>query len=678
MKPFIRTVIIFVVTLTAGIFSSCDYLNVDKYFDDEFKLDSTFTQTRYVEAYMWGMTTMFPDEAATIRYNNTPGPYAADEGFINVRVGNIVYNGSNFSMGYITPDDLKELNTWGTYYKIIRISNTILTRMGEVPNMTLVDRRKIEGYTRFFRAYAYYNLLVNFGPPILLGDEVVRNNEDIEYYDRTRCTYDDAVEYICDEFEAAARFMPVKLSIMDFGRPTRGAALALAARVKLMHASPVFNGGDAARRYFSNWQRKTDNVHYVSQTYDERRWAVAAAAAQQLIEMQYEGSDMYYLYTVNADDLTPDLPAVSSDPDFNTKTFPDGALGIDHFKSYSEIFNGEAAAPNVAEYIWAKRSEYVKDFYVRGPMPTSCGGWGRFSITQKMVDAYRMDDGRTIEEAKSDGYYNEIGYLGQNKQFSGYRLMASVSNMYVNREMRFYASIGFNQAFWECASVTDPPAPDGSTSRDHIANYYAYGWDGKGISNDDLNYSITGYVLKKWVNPMDAFRGAQNRRMDKVYPIIRHAEMLLSYAEALNNLTTTHDVEVNGVPRTYFRDKEQIKKAFNQVRYRAGLPGITDADLNDPKKVQALIEQERMVEFTHENRRYFDVRRWGIYEETEREPVRGMNTEVDEGNKDAFYQRTLLSGAIRGRIIDRKLMFVPIPRTELRRMPSLDQNPGWN
>jgi len=273
-KSFIKTAI-FVIIIAIGSASSCDYLNVDNYFDDEFKLDSTFTQTRYILAYMWGMTTMIPDEAATIRVNNTPGPYATDEGFINVRVGNIVYNGSNFTMGFITPDNLRELNTWGTYYRIIRICNTILTRMGEAPDMTLADQRLIEGYTRFFRAYAYYNLLMNFGPPIILGDEIVNNNEDLAYYDRPRSTYDEAVQYICDEFEAAQRFLPVRHSIMDFGRPTRGAALALMARLRLIHASPLYNGGDISRRYFSNWRRSTDNAHYISfQNYDEERWAI--------------------------------------------------------------------------------------------------------------------------------------------------------------------------------------------------------------------------------------------------------------------------------------------------------------------------------------------------------------------------------------------------------------------
>ena len=57
--------------------------------------------------------------------------------------------------------------------------------------------------------------------------------------------------------------------------------------------------------------------------------------------------------------------------------------------------------------------------------------------------------------------------------------------------------------------------------------------------------------------------------MTKTFPIIRYAEILLSYAEALNNLTTTH--EVNG--ESYSRDESAMAEAFNQVRYRAGLPG---------------------------------------------------------------------------------------------------------
>ncbi len=660
----------FIVLIFAGMSSCQNFLNVDDYFDDEFQMDSTFTKLRYIEAYMWGAATLFPDEAFTLRQNYTPGPYATDEGTINFREGNNVYEGTNFADGFTTPDNLGKMNQWGTYYKIIRKCNTILLHMDEASDMRPADRRHIEGYTRFWRAYAYYNLLVDYGPPILLGDEIVENNEPIEYYDRTRSTYDEAVEYIISELEEAGKNMPSTVAIMDFGRPTRGAAYTLASRLRLIHASPAFNGGQIGRRYFSDWTRKTDGVHYISQTADEYRWALAAAAAKRVIDMPSDRGPMYELYTVLADNNTPALPQTTiNDPDY-TSTWPDGAAGIDHYRSYSELFNGESAAPNVSEFIWARRSEQIK-YLIRGPHPISLGGWGRFAVTQKMVDAFRMDDGRTIEEATADGYYKESGYTDVVKMFSGYRLNAGVFNMYNNREMRFYATVGFNEAFWPCLSTTD------ASAREHTAKYYAYDEDGRGTSNEPLNYSITGYVLRKWYHPMDAMKGSSARVMDKVYPILRYAEVLLNYAEALNNLTGSHTVEMDGQSLSFSRDVAQIKWAFNQVRHRAGLPGLTNEELADPATIQKLIEQERMVEFTHENRRYYDVRRWGIYEETEREPIMGMNT--DATDKDAFYQRVMPgSAAIHGRIIHRKLMFLPIPRSELRRLPSLDQNPGWN
>ncbi len=659
-----------VIIMLAGISSCTNFLNVDNYFDDEFKMDSTFTQKRYIEAYMWGAATLFPDEAYILRQNYTPGPYATDEGTNNFREGNNVYEGTNFAQGFTTPDNLGALDVWGTYYKIIRKCNTILVRMNEAKDMTPSDLRYIEGYTRFWRAYAYYNILVDFGPPILLGEEIVENNEKLEYYDRARCTYDEAVEYICAEFEAAGKYMPAQVAIMDFGRPTRGAAYALAARLRLIHASPAYNGGAIAKRYFSDWTRKTDGVHYISQSPDEYRWALAAAAAKKVIDLPSDAGTMYSLYTVLADNNTPPLPETPiEDPDY-TSNWPVGAAGIDHFRSYSELFSGECAAPTVDEFIWARKSDQIK-YIIRGPHPISLGGWGRFSVTQKMVDAYRMDDGRTIQEAATDGYYSESGYTGTVRTFSGYRLNAGVFNMYANREMRFYACVGFNECFWPCLSTTD------ATVREHTAKYYAYEEDGRGTSNEPLNYSMTGYVLRKWYHPMDALKGASARVMDKVYPILRYAEILLNYAEALNNLTTVHKVDIDGQSYSFSRDKAEIRWAFNQIRHRAGLPGLTEDELNDANVVQKLIEQERMVEFMHENRRYYDVRRWGIYEETEREPIMGMNT--DASDKDAFYQRTMPgSAAIHGRLVDRKLMFVPIPRSELRRLPSLDQNPGWN
>jgi hypothetical protein len=211
-----------------------------------------------------------------------------------------------------------------------------------------------------------------------------------------------------------------------------------------------------------------------------------------------------------------------------------------------------------------------------------------------------------------------------------------------------------------------------------VVTYEFSGNGGKSaVTTDPDAYPITGYVLRKYIHPDDAWAGTGATRLEKPFPIIRYAEILLSYVEALNNLTTSYTLTgEDGNQQTFSRNVDEIKFYFNQVRYRAGLPGLTDAEASDPATVQELIERERMIEFLHENRRYFDVRRWGIYEDTENELMMGMDTEADG---DAFYNRVPLNHSkARNRIVDKKLVFMPIMLNELRKAPALDQNPGWS
>lgn len=661
--------------------TSCkDYLNIDDYFDDEINIDLVFDNLRSTEAYMWGAAAMFPDESVTIRSNYTPGPMATDEGFNGLTGAGTtnIYYGMDFATGNITPERLGGLNQWSRYYKIIRKSNLILKNLDKPKDMTNSDRLRIEGYTRFIRAYAYYNILIDYGPPILLGDEVVNTNEEMTYYDRPRSTYDEAMDYTCDEFEKAARLMSPDVGLLNFGRPTRGAAFALIARLRLIHASPLYNGGESARSFFGNWTRKTDGVHYVSQQYDEKRWAVAAAAAKRVMDL-----GKYRLYTVLADDKTVALPSgITSDPDFYS-SYPNGANGIDAFRSYSDIFTGEAVAAINPEVIWGKSAPYINSDINQGAFPPSLGGWGRFCVTQKVVDAYLMEDGRTIQQARGNTYFETVAdlppdatfndlFTSQTKRFSGYTLNSGVYKMYANREMRFYASVGFNEAVWQALSTTEVG------KQNQAAKYYFQAADGRGgVNATSPNYPITGYVIKKWVHPYDAKTGTGARLLPKFYPIIRYAEILMSYAEALNNLTGSHTVELDGVSYTVGRDADEIKKAFNAIRYRAGLPGLTATQLNSATEVQAQIERERMIEFLWENRRFYDVRRWGIYEQTEREPIMGMNP--DGATKEAYYQRVIPgTSSFLTREVNKRLNWVPIPLDEMRRLPSVDQNPGYN
>jgi hypothetical protein len=438
------------------------------------------------------------------------------------------------------------------------------------------------------RAYAYYHLAVKYGPAVLVGDEPMLNNEEASYYDRPRATYDETIDYICAELENAAQYLPSSdmIAVSDFGRPHIGAAYGLIARLRLIQASPLYNpksDNRAAITYFGNWKRSTDGVHYVSQTYDEHKWAVAAAAAKRVMDM-----GIYSLHTVERMSDTPALPANVPDA-----TFPDGAGNIDPFRSYSDMFTGEAVAARNPEYVWGRWSNSVQN-YTRHPFPIGVfDGYNGLCVTQKIIDAYRMVDGRDIHDSSEEYPYRTTGLLNANITFSGYDLRSTVHNMYVNREMRFYASIGFSQRYWTCNSTSE------TTRKNMIISYEVNGNSGKNMAvrTNPEDYAITGYVLTKYIHADDAWAGTGAQRQMKSFPIIRYAEILLSYAEALNNLTTSYTIPSGetGESLSFSRNTEEIAKAFNQVRYRAGLPGLTAEELGSPAKIQELIERERMV-----------------------------------------------------------------------------------
>lgn len=641
---------------------SCNYLDVDQYFDDTLKFDSVFKQKRYFEAYLWGAAGQLPDESKIFGNEYAPGITAGDDIFTVMSPD--IFRGAAFALGYVNPDNLRGMNIWSDMYKVIRKANLMLARMDECEDMTALDRRNYTGYIHFLRGYAYYHILMNCGPAILVGDEIFESNLDGPAYNTYRSTYDETVEYICSELETAAGYLPLKASMAQFERPTKGAAYALIARLRLHAASPLFNGTSTARLYFGNWRRTTDREYYVNQSYSEEKWAVAAAACKRVIDM-----NVYELFTVSRDQNTPALPA-----GVPTESFPNGAGGIDPFKSYSYMFTGDEPFKNNNEVIWGRISGEVQG-YTQQSFPQYMGGYNGMGLTQKMIDAYRMEDGKTIEEAMATGEYREgpNDFTSGPRDFSDYHLNGNIWQMYANREMRFYACVGFNGCYWPASSTTD------GSYRLQTVKYCMDGNAGKyaGTVGSD-NYTPTGYVIKKYISSYDAWRGNSNERYEKGFPIIRYAEILLSYAEALNQLTTTHAITLpTGESYSLSRDVIEMAKAFNQVRYRAGLPGLTHEQLDSPTEMFEQIKRERMVEFLGEGRRFYDVRRWGIYEDVDSEPIMGMNIAANEFG--GFYQRTVVDEkTYRDRVVNRRLLFLPISKSELRKVPLLDQNPGYN
>lgn len=661
---YIRKIMMAVCLAVYCALSSCNYLDVSDYFADTLSYDSIFQNKINLQKYLWSTAAFFSDEGAIWGNAPVPGVVASDEAFVLWNTDEFL--GTKFTQGEITPDNLGRFNIWPQMYKIIRKVNIIFSRIDECKDLTAMEEREILGYAHFMRGYAYYNLLQSFGPVVLVGDDPMDTNEEPEYYNRFRATFDESVDYICNELETAALYIPTQVTMSQFGRPTRGSAYGLIARLRLQQASPLFNGGSVARTTFGSWTRQTDGVHYVSQVYDEKRWAIAAHAAKRVMDM-----GLYELHTVKKDKSTPVLP--KSVPD---APFPDGAGDIDPFHSYNDMFTGEALSEKNPEFVWGRMSGSVTG-YTRHSFPVGrLNGWNGMALPQKVIDAYYMVDGRDIHDSSAEYPYSEEGFTNGLATFSGYELRSNTYNMYVNREARFYACVGFSGCHWPCNS-------SGDTDKKNLQAYYWRGASGNAASGKDMtgdspnNYPITGYVSKKYIHKDDAWQGADNSRLNKAFGIIRYAEILLSYVEALNNLTTTHTITFDDESTgTYSRDPNEMVKYFNMIRFRAGLPGLTASGLPSKDDMFDLLVRERMIEFLHENRRFYDVRRWGIYLEVDKEPIVGMNTDAYQ---EEFFTRTMVNNPLsRNRVTDKKMVFLPISRSEMRKVPLMDQNPGWD
>ena len=91
----------------------------------------------------------------------------------------------------------------------------------------------------------------------------------------------------------------------------------------------------------------------------------------------------------------------------------------------------------------------------------------------------------------------------------------------------------------------------------------------------------------KYVNPNDCAKWGGSI-YQKVEPTLRYADILLMYAEALNNISegTHYQVTSWDGSQTYdiFRDKEQMRRGVKPVRMRAGVPDYSDEVYENPKK----------------------------------------------------------------------------------------------
>jgi hypothetical protein len=523
--------------------------------------------------------------------------------------------------------------TWSGYYAGIRQSIVFEENIDKVPGDLLSDELKAQYKAEviFLRGWFYWRLLQQYGPFVKISG-LLSLNEDYNKY--PRAPLDTCVDHINHLMDQAAQTLPgVWSNTGNYGRPTKGACLAVKSKLALLVASPLWNG-NANMVNFKNH----DGTALAPAQYDADKWKKAAEAAKAVIDL-----NTYKLFT-NQDEGDPVF-----DPYLSVRN-------IFLTPSNNEIIYGTY---KVDSWQWALEKRCA-------PHP---GGINMQNATQNVVDAFCMRDGRTIDDPLSG--YTETGFAasedpakyGLTRDGVNRGYIQGNSNMYVGREPRFYAYVLYNGKPLLPAPTTDDRnffSSSANIDGRGRAEFYYSGKSGVGTTNV---VDMTGYCVQKFANP------ASNIRQDQVpfrpFIHIRYAEILLNYAEALNEYDPAHS---------------DILKYLNEVRKRAGLPDLESvypSVVGNQAELRKFILRERQVELCFESDRYYTLNRRLLMGNAENKNIYRMNTITNDNNQGFsfanFYKRTLLQN----RYWDNKMYLYPIAQDDIDKDNALVQNPGW-
>ena len=280
---------------------SCNHDLLDKQPIDRISGDVVWTDANLTTAFV---TSKYRDLGFGFNWNGDEVMWASvsDEAMFKHDYGVWAVNKSEISpsnLGILSSGAAEyngNMNPWAKNYRYVKDANLFFEKIVGVPNLSSTQRNQLMGEMKFLRAFRYFDLVRNYGGVPLITQTFTLTSD---FSQTTRNTVQESVAFVVKEADEAAALLPATYPDADQGRATKGAALALKARMLLYAASPLYGRSGT--------------------------WAQAATAAKAVIDLK-----QYSLYPDYGQlFLTPRNPEIILDRTQTTST--DSYLGLERW-----------------------------------------------------------------------------------------------------------------------------------------------------------------------------------------------------------------------------------------------------------------------------------------------------------------------------------------------------------
>lgn len=483
-------------------------------------------------------------------------------------------------------------NHWQYLYELVHRCNTVIRNVATMP----ISRETIErvtGEAKFLRAMAYFRMLNCWGG-VPYYDETCDINEQFAKLDSPRCSEEDLRNYILADLDEAIEKLPVAWGSEDYGRATKGAAIALRGKVYLFNR---------------DWQKATADFE----------------------EIVYNKSATY---------------GYSLHPDY------DDLFRIYNGKRSNEmIFSMQSIDGNTAGYAL----DIVSYFGNKSTMRLIASN--KIVPSTTLVDMYENLDGSPFDwddaypgfNAGGSEFRRNLMCVAINQESTEITDLLGcdttrVMDVYRNRDPRLclnvitpyshYLGTDAGSVPMDKQFVLADPSKGGAPMEAAAFIRNSEGWN--------------SYFWRKWIptGNLEGYWGEYSRTPYE-FPLIRLADVILMLAEAYNETGRTQEAVAE----------------INKIRARVGMPLLNDGNPNlsalSREDVAYRIQRERAFELAGEGQRYWDLRRWGLLENSVKNATDIFG--------DLMYVRAYQS----------RHELWPIPLVEMDRNRNLIQNPGW-